>query len=257
MQHSFTIEPYTYIAFQSEAELIDHCKQWGLLSDKASKSKAFYYKRGSQNLPCEIVGFVDKVTAVIKLDNGQTHCIHPSYLKEMQAANFSQKLTSAAEQATGSEPAKDETLLAAQTEVPQETILESEPASNEESLLEAPEITAAPKTKAKKEKAPKLQLPEDKVKMTAIVQEFTTVPNHFSDNDDEVVIYEAVAITEPEEVQIGTAWSSHSATLKKLELEVGDKIIFEGKIVAKKLTKHPVPYKINNPGKIVKNPAES
>jgi len=256
MQYSFTIEPHTYIAFQSEAELIDHCKQWGLLSDKASKSKSFYYKRGSQNLPCEIVGFVDKVTAVIQLEGGQTHCIHPSYLKEMQAANFSQKLTSAAEQASGSEPTKDETLQAAQTEQT-EVSQEAVQASDGESLLEAPEAPAPSKAKAKKEKAPKVQLPEEKVKMTATVQEFTTVPNHFSDNDDEVVIYEAVTITDPEEIQIGTAWSSHSATLKKLELEVGDKIIFEGKIVAKKLTKHPVPYKINNPGKIVKNPEES
>ena len=64
-----------------------------------------------------------------------------------------------------------------------------------------------------------------------------------------MVIYEAVAIAEPE-TEIGTAWSNHSATLKKLKMEVGDTIRFEGKIVAKKLTKHPVPYKINNPAKI-------
>ncbi|MDF2662579.1 MAG: hypothetical protein K0Q94_5370, partial [Paenibacillus sp.] len=92
---------------------------------------------------------------------------------------------------------------------------------------------------------------EDKVKMTATVQEFTTVPNNFSDNDDEVIIYEAVSITDPE-IEVGVAWSSHSATLKKLGLAVGDTISFEGKIVAKKLTKHPVPYKINNPAKIQK-----
>lgn len=103
----------------------------------------------------------------------------------------------------------------------------------------------------KKEKKQKLQLPEEKVKLSAIVKEFTTVPNHFSDNDDEVVIYEAVTIIEPE-TEIGEAWSSHSATLKKNELAIGDKITFEAKIVAKKLTKYPVPYKINNPAKIQK-----
>ncbi|MEF3306444.1 hypothetical protein PV407_25145, partial [Paenibacillus sp. GYB003] len=108
----------------------------------------------------------------------------------------------------------------------------------------------APKGKAKK--APKLELPEDKVKMTATVKEFTTVPNNFSDSDDEVIVYESVAVLEPQQLDIGAAWSSNSATLKKLELEVGDRLTFEAKIVAKKLTKHPVPYKINNPSKLQK-----
>ncbi|MNY77660.1 hypothetical protein D3C86_2176390 [compost metagenome] len=53
-------------------------------------------------------------------------------------------------------------------------------------------------------------------------------------------------------MEVGTAWSSHSATLKKLELAIGDTVTFECKIVAKKLSKHPVPYKINNPGKMQK-----
>jgi hypothetical protein len=66
-----------------------------------------------------------------------------------------------------------------------------------------------------------------------------------------VVIYEAVMIVEPE-VDIGLAWSSHSATLKKIALEVGDTLSFDAKIAKKKLTKHPVPYKINNPSKILK-----
>ncbi|MNJ48440.1 hypothetical protein D3C77_436330 [compost metagenome] len=77
------------------------------------------------------------------------------------------------------------------------------------------------------------------------------MPNHFSDNDDEVIIYENVAASEPE-LEIGDAWSSHSATIKKLELEIGDTITFEAKIVAKKLTRHPVPYKLNNAAKIQK-----
>jgi hypothetical protein len=88
--------------------------------------------------------------------------------------------------------------------------------------------------------------------MSAVVKEFTTVPNHFSDNDDEVIIYEAVTITEPDVIDVGEAWSSHSATVKKQELEVGDVITFEAKIIKKKLTRNPVPYKINNPSKIQK-----
>lgn len=102
---------------------------------------------------------------------------------------------------------------------------------------------------AASKKKPALQLPEDKLKVTAVVKEFTTVPNHFSDNDDEVIIYENVAI-EGHELAIDEVWSSHSATLKKLELKEGDPVSFEAKIVAKKLSQHPVKYKINNPSKM-------
>ena len=72
--------------------------------------------------------------------------------------------------------------------------------------------------------------------MTATVAEFTTVPNHFADTDDEVIIYSDVMLVDAD-TEVGAAWSSHSATLKKLALEIGDKLTFEAKIAAKKLTK--------------------
>jgi hypothetical protein len=254
MVHAFTIQPQTYTTFEDETDQLEQCKEWGLLSEKASKTKAFFYKGNGMNLPCGIIGFVDSMTAVIEFDNKQLHCIHPSYLKEMQAANYSQRLAAAVEDSTGVEVLELETL---QQEAPAVVEADIEKSTHEE--LEIQETKAAEpkptKGKAKKEKAPKLQLPEDKVKMIATVKEFTTVPNNFSDNEDEVVIYEAVSITEPE-TEIGTAWSSHSNTLKKMELEIGDTISFECKIVAKKLTKHPVPYKINNPAKLQKITAE-
>lgn len=236
MEHAFIIKPNTYHAFENEAAQIEKCKEWGLLTGKATKTKTFYYKSNGMNLACTIVGFVDHLTAVIEFENKQQHCIHPSYLKEMQASNYGQKLPAAAEETAETEEAAPGTL-------------QEEAAHVEAAHLEVEE---PPTVKAKKEKEQKLQLPEEKVKMTATVKEFTTVPNHFSDNDDEVVIYEAVSIAEPV-TEIGLAWSSHSATLKKMELEIGDTITFEGKIVAKKLTKHPVPYKINNPAKIKKD----
>ncbi len=241
---TFVIEPIEYAGFDDEAEQIEKCKEWGLLSEKASKSKVFYYKGGGTNLPCSVVGYVDDITAVIEFDNGQKHCIHPSYLKEMQAANYGQRLTAASEDSAES-PAE-----AAEADSPQ-----AAPAVKTEAAADKPKPAAAPAKEKEKEKAPKkekLQLPEEKVKMTATVQQFTTVPNNFSDTDDEVIVYDAVKIVEPE-LEIGAAWSSHSATLKKLELAVGDTITFEAKIVAKKLTKHPVQYKINNPAKIQKS----
>lgn len=250
MIHTFIIEPKTYTAFENEAEQIEKCKEWGLLSEKASKTKAFFYKGSGTNLACSIVGYVDRMTAVISFDNEQKHCIHPSYLKEMQASNYGQKSTAAAEESSILET------MSVEAEQPLMQVLEQEPAVKsalpaEDHLTKEPEAEPPAKAKTKKEKAPKLQLPEEKVKMVATVKDFTTVPNNFSDTEDEVVIYEAVSIADPS-TDIGSAWSSHSATLKKLELEIGDTIHFEGKIVAKKLTKHPIPYKINNPAKIQK-----
>lgn len=244
MVHAFIIEPIAYNPFEDENAQLEQCKEWGLLSDKATRTKSFLYKGNGTNLTCGIVGYVDKLTAVIELDNGQRHCIHPSYLKEMQAASFGRRITAAAE--AESEDAEPD-VVREEAAAPEEA--NAEPTTVGETVPDA--IEEAPKGKASKKKSDKLQLPEEKVKMTATVQEFTTVPNNFSDNDDEVIIYEAVSITDPE-TEVGVAWSSHSATLKKLELAVGDTITFEGKIVAKKLTKHPVPYKINNPAKIQK-----
>ncbi|MFX3633897.1 MAG: hypothetical protein ACE3L7_26440 [Candidatus Pristimantibacillus sp.] len=244
MVHAFIIEPDTYTDFENEDELIDKCREWSLLSEKATKSKAFFYKRNGMSLACSIVGYVDQMTAVIQFDNQNKHCIHPSFLKEMQAANYGQKISALEEQPLAAADAASEDA---------EEIQVKEPKAVKAANADNKPKSEQPKAKAKKEKAPKLELPEGKVKMKAIVKEFTTVPNHFSDEDDEVIIYEEVAIIESEIVEIGAAWSSHSATLKKLELEVGDVIQFDGKIVAKKLTRHPVPYKINNPAKIQKD----
>ncbi|RXZ82323.1 hypothetical protein EBB07_11695 [Paenibacillaceae bacterium] len=253
MMYSFIIDPSSYTPLDNEDALIDKCKEWGLLSEKASKTKAFFYKGRGLNLACSIIGYVDNMTAVISFENDQKHCIHPSYLKEMQASAFNQK-PSAMDEWLESNPDQEE----ASGQEHHEHSEALPPASGEEIVVEdvqepkpaAPK--AAPKPKAAKEKTKKLQLPEAKVKMSAAVKEFATVPNHFADNDDEVIIYEAVTIMDEPEMALGLAWSSHSATLKKHELEVGDLITFEAKVVQKKLTKHPVPYKINNPAKIQK-----
>ncbi|MFM9281453.1 hypothetical protein [Paenibacillus jiagnxiensis] len=288
MSYTFRIEPVHYITFENEDELLDKCKTWGLLSDKATKLKTFYYKGNGLNIPCELLGYVDDLTAVILLDNGQKHCIHPSYLKEMQAAGYNTKTAARSEQ-TGDdkssaavksntdkpspvEEQEQENLQenntnsrpdTADVSIPLDTLqeesagsqLKSDPDETVEEDVTPEDKTnrdGSGKSRSTKEKAPKLDLPEDKVKMTATIKEFTTVPNHFSDNDDEVIIYEDVRILEPEMLEIGTAWSSYSATMKKQELAEGDNLTFDAKIIKKKLTKHPVPYKINNPSKIKK-----
>ncbi|CAM4404645.1 hypothetical protein FHS16_001804 [Paenibacillus endophyticus] len=256
MVHPFIIEPQTYTEFENDAEQIEKCKEWGLLSEKAAKTKMFTYKGHGSQLSCSIIGFADKMTAVVAFDNGQKHCIHPSYLKEMQAANYGSKAAVLTEEAANQEAVAEELSAAPEIAELEAMEVEATPAVQvEETELQPVKVKAPPKEKAKKEKKAKLELPEEKVKMTATVKQFTTVPNNFSDTEDEVVIYEAVSIEDPA-IAIEDAWSSHSATLKKFELEIGDIIHFEGKIVAKKLTKHPIPYKINNPAKIQKNKPE-
>lgn len=247
MTYSFALEPEAFQAFENEEEQLNQCKSWGLLSEKATKTKEFMYKGHQMQLSCSIVGFVDPITAVISFDNRQRHCIHPAYLKEMQAASFSQRQTAVTEAATPDERADhdaDATPIEAVTHAATKT-------PKPEAEIPLPAKSAKAEKPAKAPKSKKLALPEEKVKMTAVVKEFATVPNHFTEEDDEVVVYEAVTIVEPE-TEVGLAWSSHSATLKKLALAVGDQLSFEAKIVAKKLTRHPVPYKINNPSKIQK-----
>ncbi|WP_340025471.1 hypothetical protein MHI24_09955 [Paenibacillus sp. FSL K6-1096] len=276
MSYSFVVEPLAIQDFESEDELIERCKEWNLLSGSATRPKTYQYKRQGLSLPCEIVGYVDNQTVVIQFENKQHHCIHPAYLKEMQTASFGQRGFSATE-------AKTEEALEEGGE-----ITEAEEASGEGALLDADAVggdglgesgvaevaesegseagagsaasakQTAPESKPAKPAAKKkaaVQLPEDKLKITAVVKEFTTVPNHFSDNDDEVIIYEGITI-EGHDLPIEEVWSSHSATLKKLELKEGDRLSCEAKIVAKKLTQHPVKYKINNPSKLQVIPPE-
>ncbi|MEF3306829.1 hypothetical protein PV407_27200, partial [Paenibacillus sp. GYB003] len=103
MNVAFLIEPQAYTRFENEDELIAQCKEWGLLSEKAAKAKTFAYKGGGTNAPCEIVGFVDKITAVIAFEDGRTHCVHPAYLKEMQASTFGRRSVLTADEPASAE----------------------------------------------------------------------------------------------------------------------------------------------------------
>lgn len=275
MTYSFVVEPLAVQDFESEDERIERCKEWNLLPGSATRVKTYLYKRQGLTLPCEIVGFVDNQTVVVQFENKQQHCIHPAYLKEMQTASFGQRAQAAADarsedpaEAAGEAGLLENQPVEGDAEVRGEADVEgagsvgaaggdaaerlesgSADAAEGVSVAETAAPAEKPRKPAASKKKPALQLPEDKLKVTAVVKEFTTVPNHFSDNDDEVIIYENVAI-EGHELAIDEVWSSHSATLKKLELKEGDPVSFEAKIVAKKLSQHPVKYKINNPSKM-------
>ncbi|MFK7694566.1 hypothetical protein [Paenibacillus sp. HJGM_3] len=263
MAYAFLIEPDAYAAFDSEDDQLEQCKAWGLLSEKATRTKSYTYKGHGLNLSCTVIGYVDEMTAVIEFETSERHCIHPAYLKEMQASTFTGRLGSASDDGADGDEASTESAQAdaagggkaRAAAVKAARASESDEAAAPDGRAAAPALSDKPRSAeapiAKPKRTIKLQLPEEKVKMTATVQALATVPNHFTEEDDEIVIYEAVSILEPP-MEVGEAWSSHSNTLKKLELQVGDTLTFECKIVAKKLTKHPVAYKINNPAKIQK-----
>lgn len=108
-----------------------------------------------------------------------------------------------------------------------------------------------------------MELPAEKVHFTARVKQFALSWNHFNEANDEVIILEDLIIQKDESIEVGIGWCSHSKTLKKFELEPGESLEFDGKIVKKKLPKgkdcdeefiieEPVLYKVNNPSKIKK-----
>lgn len=222
-----------YIAFDNEEDYADKGRGWGLFG-KAPK-KQFWYKNATTQTQVTIKGyqeFNNLSILVVEFEDGNVTCIHPSFLKEMQSGNFGKEII--VEDADGS--------VAGEA-----AISEAEPAKPAKSSAEKP-----PKAvKAPKKQVEKLDLPLEKVKFSAKVKEFTTKPNPFSDNDDEVVLLEEVAVLGETPLMIGDAWCGYSNTLKGFALEVGDLVEFEGKVVDKKFNKE-ILYKVNNPSKLTK-----
>lgn len=240
-----------YERFEDEAHYLEKVKEWGL-----SAKKEFWYKDRNQHCLVTIKGYeifgdtAEFNTLVIEFADGNQTCIHPAYLKEMQSSSFGKEIIiQSPENMPESAVAKPKI---AQVKV--ETSPSAEPKPDK----------PAKKAKEKKEKPPKLVLPEEKVHFTGRVKQFALSWNHFNEDNDEVVVFEDVRIEQEEPIEVGLAWGSHSKTLKKLALEPGMNLEFDGKIVKKSLPKGKdvedesllldvsVSYKINNPSKIVK-----
>lgn len=234
--------------FVDEAHYVEKVREWGLSQAKDVK-KQFWYKESTYMRQVKIIGYevygktTEYNTIVIEFEDGNLTCIHPAYLKEMQANSFTRTINGDAESSTHTET----TIAAPSTET-----------------KEAKPATTPKAQKEKKEKPKKIELPEGKVHFTAKVKQFALSWNHFNEENDEVVVLENVIITDESPTEIGLAWCSHSKTLKKLELSIGEQLEFDGKIVKKKLPSgkdvdeefiitEPVPYKINNPSKIKKD----
>ncbi|MCM3569538.1 hypothetical protein [Neobacillus mesonae] len=246
-----------YETFRDEDHLKEKLKEWGL---SAAKKEFWYKDRNVQQLVSikgyEIYGNTgDFNTVIIEFSDGKLSSIHPAFLKEMQQSSFGKEsLISAAadKESKGAASGKAETKT-----------VDSEPKEKPESQKSDSKSAKASKSKPQKPKKEKVELPADKVHFTAKVKQFALTYNPFNEENDEVVVLENVHIIQEPPLELGLAWCSHSKTLKKLELETGMDLEFDGKVVAKKLAKgkdveeeflvaDPVLYKINNPSKIAK-----
>ncbi|MED3575302.1 hypothetical protein [Cytobacillus praedii] len=231
--------------FTDESHYAEKVREWGLSSTKEVKKEFWYKERDHQRL-VTIKGYEtygqggEFNTIIVEFQDGNLSCIHPAYLKEMQASSFGKVSFS-----NVAEP--------------------SSPPVQKNEKVNAPKQTAVKKDEApKKEKQAKIHLPEEKVHFTGTVKQFALSWNHFNEENDEVVILENVVIEQEIPIEVGLAWCAHSKTLKKFELAPGEKLEFDGKIVKKKLPNgkdveeefivgDPVLYKVNNPSKMKKS----
>lgn len=243
-----TIAPKeSFETFIDEHHYKEKLKEWGISSAREAKME-FLYKEGQEQHTVSIKGYEsygitgEFDTVVIEFQDGKQCCIHPAYLKEMQQSSFGKENIFA----------EEGTKVAASALV--EVEADSPPLKNE---------SKPKKIKPKKEKAVKIDLPDEKVHFTAKVKQFALTYNPFNEENDEVVILENVQIVQDSPIVLDYAWCSHSKTLKKYELAAGDLLEFDGKVAAKKLSKGkdvpedqivevPILYKVNNPSKIVK-----
>ncbi len=245
-----------YETFRDEAHFKEKLKEWGLSTAK----KEFWYKDHRFQQPVLIKGYetygntAEFNTVIIEFQDGKLSSIHPAFLKEMQQASFGKEsLITPLEEKDSKEPAANKA-----RDTKGEDVKDKQAVKKEEAKPSKPA-----EQKPKKTKAAKLELPVDKVHFTANVKQFAMTYNPFNEENDEVVVFENVIIVQEEPLEVGLSWCSHSKTLKKFELALGDMLEFDGKIVAKKLAKgkdveeefiveEPVLYKINNPSKLVK-----
>ncbi|PLR84390.1 hypothetical protein CVD25_02345 [Bacillus canaveralius] len=235
-----------YTAFNSEDEYISKTKAWGLISASAKSAKhEFLYKRENATYKVIIEGYDTNgshETAIVSFANGALHCVHPAYLKEMQSPSFGKDSVFNSE----AEPTANEVPVSGAAVPPAVEV----PISGDAQQSNSKKANNKKDAKEKKQKAV-LDLPADKVSFEAVVKEFTTKYNHFTESEDEILVLEKVKIVGDNALEIGEAWCGYSNTLKKSELETGDSITFNAKIVDKKLNKD-IRYKINNPSKITK-----
>lgn len=232
LQHIEDSSLTTYIPPAGEYERIGDEKQyaekwaeWGF-SGKTPKKELWYKGYGYKRI-VTIVGFItygENDTLVIQFSDGNISCIFPAFLKEMQGPKFERR------------------------SVPEES--ESDETPKPKQKKEKKETTKVEKKEPVKKEKVKVELPAEKVSCSAKIKGFEKKYNHFTQEDEDVVLYEEMMIEDQPFLPNGLAWSSYSKTLQKLELEFGDTISFQAKLAANKF--QDALCKINAPSKIKK-----
>jgi hypothetical protein len=233
-------------SFEDDDDYATRGRSWGLFG-KAPK-KEFWHKSKSAQRLVTLKGYQpygNTNILIIAFEDGSLSSIHSSYLKEMQGGSFGKELTHDDKEDGSSS-------IGSSDDIKSEIVDISENPDAAQLSEKAVKKSAPKKQKEPKAQKEKLELPVDKVKFTAKIKEFTTKPNPFSDNDDEILLLEEVVVLGEAPLVIGDAWCGYSNTLKAIGFEVGELFTFEGKVVDKKFNKE-ILYKVNNPSKIVKS----
>lgn len=220
-----------FTKFVSDEDYLEKGRFWGLFNKNPKHD--FLFKGQDFQVNVKLVGYetygvTDEYhTIIIEFEDGNLSCIHPAYLKEMQSPSFKKVYTVGESETKNVEEKKTETTT-----------------NSKESISKA-----TTKKKVEKKEEVSITLPTEKSHFNGTVKEFSTKYNHFNDSEEEIVIWENVAVKGDQDLLIGNAWCSLSKTLKAAELEVGKSYQFDGKVVDKKLNKE-VKYKLNNPSKV-------
>ncbi|XZF74114.1 hypothetical protein ACSBO6_10875 [Bacillus sp. AL-1R] len=220
-----------FTKFLSDEDYLEKGRSWGLFNKNPKHD--FLFKGQDFQVNVKLIGYetygvTDEYhTIIIEFEDGNLTCIHPAYLKEMQSPSFKKVYT----------VGESETKISVEKKYSSETKVKETTSK------------AATKKKVDKKEEVSITLPTDKSHFNGTVKEFSTKYNHFNDSEEEIVVWENVAVKGEQDLVIGNAWCSLSKTLKAAELEVGKSYQFDGKVVDKKLNKE-VKYKLNNPSKV-------
>lgn len=228
-----------YQLFKDTTEMIEKTREWGINSQTGVK-ETFWYKNKNEKIEVRVVGLQKRgineqvEIAVIEFPSGDETCILPAYLKEMQSNRFGK------EEITEQD---EDVKVKKETKKPKKEKKEKKVVDKKEKENKQIKLDLEPKPKDLPN-----QVPTEKVKLEFVVERFDTLYNPFNDKEDPIMILKEVMI-EGNSNGIDKLWCSVSKTIEKHNIEEGQKISCEGKIVLKNYKKE-VQYKLNNPSKI-------
>lgn len=86
-----TIKPEDFNKLEDPEEILDFLKKVGAEKEEKKNPRENYLYKGlytDESVNCEIIGYNGNYEVIIRMESGELHCIHPSYLVEMQSSKF-------------------------------------------------------------------------------------------------------------------------------------------------------------------------